>query len=168
MRKKNKGPISASDLMKELENDQAYQAMMVEKERVRKEACLKIAEDEKDLVLEIKSCGYEVESVWDLVNNSTHPFVETNFSGEYKNAYPVLIRHLQISHESAIREGVIRALKVKDGGKDVENALLNEFSKEKESNLKWVLAYALISAMPYHRRKKIPEIAEAYKNGGNA
>jgi len=47
MRKNNKGPISASDLMKELENDQAYQAMIAEKERVRKEECLIIAGDEE-------------------------------------------------------------------------------------------------------------------------
>jgi len=113
-------------------------------------------------------CGYEVDSVWDLVNNRPHPFLETNFSGEYTKAYPVLIRHLQVPHVSAIREGVIRALTVKDGGKEVENALLDAFNEEKEPSLKWVLSNALKTAMPYHRRKKMPEIATTYKNGGNA
>lgn len=120
-------------------------------------------EDESQLVEEIRQCGYAVNSVYDLVNNSPHPVLERAFTGPYEKAYPVLIKHLDLDHERIIREGIIRALTVKDGGKEVEEALLKQFNSEENSDTKWVLANALKTAMPYHRRKKYPEIGRFYK-----
>lgn len=78
----------------------------------------------------------------------------------------MLIRHLQIPHHPRVREGVIRALTVRDGGDAVWQALLQEFNRETNNGLRWVLANALKIAMPYRKRVKIPEIAHAYKSGG--
>jgi hypothetical protein len=98
------------------------------------------------------------------VNNTSHEFLERKFTGDYPNALPTLIKHLDVPHERIIREGVIRALTVKNGGKEVEEALLRHFYSEDHSETKWCLANALKTAMPYPRRKKLPEIAHFYKN----
>jgi hypothetical protein len=65
---------------------------------------------------------------------------------------------LLIAHRKEIREGIIRALTMKDGGREVETALLDCFQSEVDDNLRWVLANALRSAMPHLRRQTFPEI----------
>lgn len=62
-----------------------------------------------------------------------------------------------------IREGIIRALTVKDGGVLVEDGLFHQFQIENDKGVKWVLANAFKSAMPYNKRKKHPEIKLNYK-----
>src|SRR5262249_12457352 len=119
--------------------------------------------DEAVLVKRLHAIGYDVDSVWDLVNNVPDPILKGRFVGPYKRAYPVLMAHLQLRHDPRIREGIIRALTVRDGGVDLEIALLTEFKRESDPGLRWVLANALRIAMPYSRRRKHPEIAAAYK-----
>ena len=62
-----------------------------------------------------------------------------------------------------IREGIIRALTVKDGGVLVEDGLFHQFQIENDKDIKWVLENALKSAMPYNKRKKRTEIELNYK-----
>jgi hypothetical protein len=80
----------------------------------------------------------------------------------------VLILHLQRPHHPRVREGIIRALTVRDGGVDLERALLGAFKGETDRSLRWVLANALTVAMPYHRRRKHREIAAVYRRDRNA
>ena len=105
-------------------------------------------------------------SVWDFVNNTGLAFLGHTFVGPYQPAYPLLIKHLAIRHDPRIREGVIRALTVKDGGPEVAEALLNEFRSERSPALRWVLSNALRTAMPYSQRRRFPEIQRAYKSAG--
>jgi hypothetical protein len=129
-----------------------------EKEQARRKA--EIAKHERKLVGEIRELGYAIDSVWDLVNNTPHPVLERNFIGPYERAYPVLVRHLKLPYIREVREGIVRALTVKDGGAELEAVLLDEFYKENDPTLKWALGNALRTAMPYHRRRKHPEIRE--------
>ena len=78
----------------------------------------------------------------------------------------MLTRHLKIPHHPRVREGIIRALTVRDGGELVWQALLHEFQRETDAGLRWVLANALKVAMPYRKRVKYPEIAHAFKHAG--
>ena len=78
----------------------------------------------------------------------------------------MLVRHLQVPHHPRVREGIIRALTVRDGGEAVWQALLYEFQRETDTGLRWVLANALKVAMPYRKRVKFPEIAHAFKHAG--
>lgn len=151
-------PITASELMAKLEADPEWVARSDARERDREAQEQICAADEAELVQEIQNAGYDIDSIWDLVNNTPHPILERRFLGEYQPAYPILVRHLDITHRKETREGIIRALTVKDGGFEVETALLECFHRETDDNLRWVLANALRTAMPYHRRKKIPEI----------
>src|SRR5262249_36979734 len=107
-------------------------------------------------------------SVWDLVNDAPHPVLEGRFVGPYHAAYPALVRHLALPHHRRIKEGIVRALTVRDGGILVEETLLAAFQLEQNPQLRWVLANALRVAGPYHRRRKYPEIAAAYRSSQSA
>ncbi len=61
---------------------------------------------EELLVRELRGVGIEVQSIYDLVNTSK----------PYSRAYPILVRHLRLSHDTRTREGIIRALTVKEAG----------------------------------------------------
>ncbi len=86
--------------------------------------------------------------------------------GEYPAAYPILLKHLGMEHHPRIREGIIRALTVPDGGNEVAWELLGHFEKEQDAQMKWVIANALRTVMNRSARKKYPEIDNYYKNPG--
>ena len=158
---------TVEEFIAERNNDPAW----VEQERLRNQQLERVAamrrKDERCLVQEIRGCGYEVNSVYDLVNNVTnprYPFLPINFTGGYERAYPILVKHLDLEHEFMIRQGIIRALTVKDAGTEAESALLRHFISEKDQSTRWVIANALRVVMPRRRRKFYPEIDELYRN----
>jgi hypothetical protein len=153
--------MKAEDLVRRLNADPEYLARRAAIEHQQAELRAECAADEQLLVAEIRERGYDIDSVWDLINNTPHPVLRRRFLGPYPQAYEVLIRHLSLPHHPRVREGVIRALTVKDGGRTLEDVLLREFAAEGEPELRWVLANALRTAMPYHRRRRHPEIAAA-------
>ena len=159
---------TADELLAELEADPAWRAQRDARaaELAAREAVL--AAEELQLVADIRATGYDVDSVYDLVNNDPHPFLTRRFTGPYPAAYSVLLLHLELPYSRPIREGIIRALTVKDGGPEVQGALLRAFQTEPDPQLRWVLANALRTAMPYHRRNKHPQIAEALCWGTNS
>jgi hypothetical protein len=157
---------TAQQLLDELKADPAWRARRAEQERALAERDIAAAMDESELVAELRAAGYDVDSVYDLVNNAPHPVLPRRFVGPYPAAYPVLVRHLELPHLPAIREGIIRALTVKDGGSMVEAALLAAFKRETHPPMRWVVANALRTAMPPHRRRKYPEISAALKTAG--
>lgn len=166
-RKVRKKSQTVEEFIAERNNDPIW----VEQERLRNQQLERVAairrEDEKHLVEEIRECGYEVTSVFDLVNNVTnprYPFLPINFTGSYERAYPILVKHLDLEHEFMIRQGIIRALTVKDAGAEAESALLRHFSSEKDQSTRWVIANALRVVMPRRRKKHYPEIDEIYRN----
>jgi hypothetical protein len=160
-----KKPLTAEELRHELERDPAYRARRAEQEKQLASLDAVYSDDERGLVAEIRACGYVVDSVWDLVTNSPHPHLQRAFVGPYRKAYLILAKHLTMAHHRRVHEGIMRALTVKDGGRVIESSLLNEFRLESDPELRWVLANALKTAMPYHRRRKHPEIAEIFKAG---
>ena len=87
--------MRADELMRELESDPSWVAKRDERERKQAERRKVLDADQKQLVDEICAAGYQVQSVWDLVNNTPHQFLERNFVGEYPDAYPILIKHLK-------------------------------------------------------------------------
>lgn len=120
-------------------------------------------EEDERLAREARTLGYKISSVWDFVNNTPHPILPRPFVGPYERAYPLLVRHLRLPHHQRVREGIIRALIVKDGGPLVAAALLEQFVTEKDRNLRWLLAIALRAAMSLKERRKHPEIGLVLK-----
>jgi hypothetical protein len=151
---------AAEEVAAELANDPKYQARIAKRDRRLEEFAREFAGEDHLISAEAAVVGYNIESVWDFVNNTPHPVLHRPFVGAYARAYPLLIRHLHLPHHPRIREGIVRALTVRDGGQPVWAALLEEFEVEKDPEMRWVIANALITAMPYRRRKEFPEIAE--------
>ena len=158
-----KGPISASELEEHLDKDPEYHKRRKEKLERLQPIWDERKKDEAEMVAEVREIGYDIESVYDLVNNAPHPALERKFVGPYPQAYPILLKHLNLPHERNIREGIIRALTEKDVGREIEEALLENFLKEENKDTKWALANALSRVMTYHRRKKHPEIGDALR-----
>lgn len=148
---------TTAEIISELDRNPDHRSVVSEQmERLRKlqEQC---DEDERELVRDLFQVGVEVSGVYDLLYTD----------GQYREAYPILNRHLKIKHHPNIREGIIRALTVRDAGKEIESSLLDELRSEEDDLMRWVLANALRTAMPYHRRKRHPEIQEAWEGYGN-
>lgn len=158
--------MKASDLMKKLEADPEYQELRKRKdlELIEREALF--AADERDLVKELAKAGYEIESVWDFVNNNNRYKFLRRFKGSYNSAYSILVKHLQVEHHPRTREGIIRALTEKDANEVASDVLLSEFYQEQDSNLKWVLANALRTVLTRSQKTKHPEYKEVYIGKG--
>ncbi len=148
---------TAEELIKELNNDSEFLKRKKGKEDHIQQLAEVCAKDEEELVSELNNelskIDCHITSVWDLVNSVN----------SYQVVYPILQKHLFISHHSRIREGIIRALTVKDVGKDIETALFECFKDEQNQDIKWILANALKTVMPYYRRKNYQEIKKVYK-----
>ena len=159
--------ITLSEHRQELEKDPARHARYVARAKERDERIAKLAEavatDEALLVREIRAQGYEVDSVWDLVNSKPHRVLHRKFIGSYEKAFSTLVNHLRVSHHLRVREGIIRALIEKKAADLAVPALLRELVDEPHQELRWIIAYALMKLMPAAKRKNHPEIEAAYR-----
>jgi hypothetical protein len=153
--------------MADLSADPEHRARVAERDQRIAAKVTEYASEDAILAREASELGYDISSVWDFVNNTPHPFLARRFVGPYERAYPMLIRHLSLPHHPRVREGIIRALSVRDGGEAIVYHLLKEFISEPDTNLKWVLANALRIAMPYNQRRRYPEIAATLKRPGS-
>ena len=103
------------------------------REAKRAEAEVRFRIDEEPVIADLAAAGFEVGSVWDLVN--------TNKS--YPAAIPVLLDHLARPYHHRIREGIIRALTVKEARGIAGNDILDALRSEADSENRWALANAL-------------------------
>ncbi|MYN06240.1 hypothetical protein [Pseudoduganella aquatica] len=117
--------VRASDLSRlKLDDDEKSRLREINRrlddERLLRSA--RLAVEAAPLIAELKEAGMNVRSVWDLVNTAE----------SYANAVPVLLKHLQMPYSDRTREGIARALAVRDP--QVRNAwplLVEEYRKAK-------------------------------------
>lgn len=96
--------VSAADLMQQLAADPAYVAREAAKDLAREAKADELIEAGGALNAELAAIGFEVQSVWDLVNGpQTHA-----------RAIPVLLTHLRRDYPPEILEGIARALAMPD------------------------------------------------------
>ena len=134
-----------------------------DKYKALKEQMDLLAKDEEPIISDLKKIGINVTSVWDLVNNKPHPFLKTNYIGDYSIAYPLLVKHLDYKYHSKTIEGIIRALTEKKAKDIASDKILELFYKETDKNLKWVMANALRTLMSWNKRQKHPQIGQVFK-----
>lgn len=157
--------MTAAEFIRQTANDPEYQARLRELNVERDALRLRCELDEKALVVELRALGLRVMSVYDLVNNKPHPVLPSKFVGPYPQAYPVLLKHLNLPHEPNIREGIIRALVVSDLPAESHFLLLEQLRSEKNRIHRVCLALACRKAMGRRRAAKFPEIAAAIQGG---
>jgi hypothetical protein len=106
MRQRGNKPrgVTAEELMAELEADSRYVARRQEREKDRRAKESEWRSAEAPLVEELRNAGFKVDSAWDLVNTDA----------PYPKAIPILLEHLQRPYPDRVREGIARALAVRD------------------------------------------------------
>lgn len=102
-----------------------------ESKRQAAEQCFR--EEEAPMITDLAKVGFEIGSVWDLVNTSKC----------YPAAIPTLLDHLRRPYHERIRNGIIRALTVKEAKGVAGSYILDELRRETDSENRWVLANAL-------------------------
>ena len=95
------------------------QAEIQEKEEVRIALEAAYAEDEKPLVDDLVKAGFNVTSSWDLVNTKS----------SYKAAIPILVEHLSKPYHVKNKEGIVRALAVKEAKGVACRGIIDEYHK---------------------------------------
>jgi hypothetical protein len=102
--KKRNDRVTAAELLARLGADPGFVARQEQQERARQEQSDDLSRAEAPLVDELRAAGFEVDSVWDLVNIST----------PYREALPILLKHLHLPYPGRVKEGIARALAVPD------------------------------------------------------
>lgn len=134
-----KKKITAAELMARLNADPEFVATRAreEEDRLKREAEYRLAE--APLVDELRAAGFQVQSAWDLVNTP----------GSYPKAVPILLAHLPRPYPPAVREGIARALAVRDASCGWE-VLTRLYRDEHEVRAKDGLAVAIAAAANDH------------------
>lgn len=96
--------MTAAELMARLEADPAYVARRAEKEAYFAAKVAQYRAEQSDLLRDLQAVGWPVSSVRDLVNTSQ----------PYPEAVPILLSHLAKPYSDRTREGIARALAVRD------------------------------------------------------
>lgn len=97
---KRRGPITAAELIRQLEADPAWVARRDARDAALQVRAAALAEAACPLVEDLRNAGVLVSSVWDLVNTRAR----------YDAALPVLVAHLHRLYPDAIVDGIARAL----------------------------------------------------------
>lgn len=162
---KRKENMTAAELMAKLNSDPDYLARKAIRESetdALSEAC---RNDESELVAKLNELGLRVDSVWDLVNNAPHAILERKFYGSYEIAYPLLVKHLTLSHHPRIREGIIRSLTEKSAKGIASKQLLHELENESQQSHRWAIANALRTMLSRSELEEHLNVEEVYRAG---
>lgn len=104
-RRKPSQDITACELMAQLAGDQEYQRKMQVAEAERQVRVQELRRAEQPIVDDLRRAGYEVNSVWDLGDNSD----------PYPGALPILLDHVQRGgYPDRVMESLGQALAVEE------------------------------------------------------
>jgi hypothetical protein len=151
-------PKTAQEWEEDLANDPEYQAMMRQKVQELQELADALRRDEAPLVEALRSVGRkiegrEIQSAWDLVNTAE----------SYPDLLPILAEHLGRNYDLRIREGIARALAVKEARNAyVPRVLLEELKRQTDpsqgiNSFRWALINTLVFI---GHRSMAPEVRE--------
>ena len=120
-------------------------------------------DDEKRIVDALRARGLTVSSVYDLVNSKE----------SYSRAVPVLVMHLPEVKDLSVKEGIVRALTVKEARGVAGPALVREFKSlpyegatlDQVQMLKWAVGNALSVAATESDFQDIVELLRETRHG---
>lgn len=156
-KRSGRGSITAGELMAELEADPEYVAETARQDREREARVAERRRAEAPLVEELRESGFEVDTAWDLVNTST----------PYPGALPILLEHLQRPYPDRVREGIARALAVRDARFGVETLVRLYRAEEAGTDAKDGLAVAIGEASDDDVIDEVIDLATDPSHGTN-
>ena len=140
MKPKLSKSMSAGELMSRLQSDPEWVRKNAEREANRitiaKQRREEVREEETPLLADLVAVGINVESIWDLVNTKS----------AYPAAIPILSEYLQRVKHPRLREGIARALTVREARGAGGHVVLTELQRSTEQSphaVRWALANAL-------------------------
>ena len=134
-------------------------------EDIKKQEEIRIALDKAlndetiELVNELNLIGLNINSIWDLVNTKK----------SYPDAIPILIEHLSKDYSDRNKEGIIRALAVKEAKGKVVSILIelyNKIPKEKQL-LRWAIGNTICTVITKGEVESIIPIVQDETNGAS-
>jgi hypothetical protein len=99
---KRRSSMTAAELAAKLQTNPEFVARKQVREQERTERSAQIQVEEAPILAELREVGWEVQSVWDLVNTSS----------PYPEAVPILLKHLLLPYSDVVKEGIARSLAV--------------------------------------------------------
>lgn len=141
--------MDAKRFMEQLQKDADYQARTAEKQRQWAEQEALLRRDEKPLVEALTAAGWppsvrqcgNARSVWDLVNTAE----------SYPHLLETLADHLSRPYHACIREGIARALAVREARRTrIPRVVMDELKKQTdpqdahEAGYRWALINTLV------------------------
>lgn len=149
--------ITAAELQGQLLKDQEYQKWLKEKEQVGIVLEAAYAEDEKPLVEDLKKAGLNITSSWDLVNTKS----------SYKPAIPILLEHLSKPYHLKNKEGIVRALAVKEAIGKASPILIAEYNRTPKDKtlLRWAIGNTIYTTITENDVESILSIVQEKTNG---
>jgi len=149
--------LSGAEVVRQFLADPAYQERVKARRLIDEREEIARREDEKPILADLLEVGIRVDSVWDLVNTSA----------SYPSAIPVLAKHLAHPYFKMNREGLLRALAVKESKGIADEALigmltsLQPVSTPEKHQLVWLVGNALPFAAS---SRSLPLIASLAKD----
>jgi hypothetical protein len=137
-KRRTPGPLTAAELIARLNADEAYLAREEAEVLRMAERGKELSRAEQPLMADLEKAGFDLESVWDLVNTAT----------PYPGAIPTLLAHIVRPYPDRVREGIARALAVPESRMGW-SVLIDEYRKSSDQTTfgaKYALGLALAAA----------------------
>jgi hypothetical protein len=117
--------------LRQLRDDPDWVSRRADEDEMRRAWSLALRDNEQPLVEDLRSAGFDVESVWDLFNRK-EPWRRDVPIPAYPEAIPLLLRHLRRPYHFSVREGIVRALTAREG-RIAFDSLVEEFLRTRDS-----------------------------------
>jgi hypothetical protein len=133
-----KKKITSADLMAQLNADPEYVSRIKKQDEAIRAQAEELACAEAPLVDELRHAGVPISSIWDLVNSKEN----------YPQLIPILLAHLDRPYPLKVREGIARALAVKES-RPFWNSLVERYLAETDTSsngMKWALHLAIAAS----------------------
>ncbi len=157
MDKKTK--VTASDLMASLRNNSDYLIQQDRNEAKRRELEKRIQAEQKELIRDMAEKGFVISSVWDLVNSGN----------TYEKGIPILVKHLAMPYSSKVKEGIVRALAVKEAKGKANMSLIHLYHNlpKSEYSLRWAIGNTISVLVTKNDIESILTIVSNRDNGSS-
>ncbi|MFC3356023.1 hypothetical protein [Sphingobacterium zeae] len=142
--KPNWEEIFVTLLKKPVKTDEEFSAMQYARAEFEKELNLEM----QALMREIELKGLKINSIWDLVN----------MKSSYPDIIDILKKHLSRKYHNKNKEGIIRALGVKDTDIDIVSTLLKEYRLASDKGIKDAIILTIYNIL---RSKTAKQLSKA-------